>query len=234
MLAARSGYKYFADIIMPNTCAFCEKVIKWDRLLCNECSENVPDTFDGLILIENTNGAVGVFYYEDDIVGLIYKLKHGGAVFNFAELCAGFIAEKLQKRDISSSIDIVTSVPMHISKKIVRGRDQAELIARFTADKLGKPTDLHLLSRKMDHTEQHKLERDERRIHAEDVYSAAKKHRDIKGKTILICDDVITTGSTIRACAVQLRSMGAEKVYACSAAVSSVYKNRSNKDSIIP
>ena len=234
MLAAKAGYKYLTDIIMPNTCALCEKVIKWDALLCEKCRGDIPETFDGFIRIENTDGAVGVFYYEDDIIGLIYKLKHGGAVFNFAELGACLIAEKLANRGIAENIDIVTSVPMHFSKKIVRGRDQAELIARFTADKLGKPSDLHLLCRKKDSTEQHKLEREERQGHADKVYLAAKNHRDIKGKTILICDDVITTGSTIRACAAQLRSMGAEKVYACSIAVSAVYKDRADKDNIIP
>ena len=117
---------------------------------------------------------------------------------------------------------------------MVRGRDQAELLARFTADKLGKPTDFHLLKRKKDSTEQHKLERDERQLHAEEVYTALSKHRDISGKTVLICDDVITTGSTIRACATQLKSMGAKKVYACSAAVSAVYKKLGDCDEIVP
>lgn len=234
MFASRAVYKYLADIVFPNTCAFCGKVIKWDGLLCEKCKEDMPETFDGLIRIENTDGAVGVFYYEGDIIRLIYKLKHGDAVFNFAELCAGMISDKLRDKGIADNIDIVTAVPMHFSKKMVRGRDQAELLARFTADKLGKPTDFHLLGRKKDKTEQHKLERDERMSHAEEVYTALPKHRDISGKTILICDDVITTGSTIRACAAKLKSMDAKKIYACSAAVSAVYKNRGNTDGIVP
>ncbi|SFB78307.1 ComF family protein [Ruminococcus albus] len=232
MLASKPVYKYLADIVFPNTCAFCGNVIKWDNILCEKCAEDIPDTFEGLIRIENTDGAVGVFYYESDIIGLIYKLKHGDAVFNFAELSAGMIAERLLARKIADSIDIVTAVPMHISKKIIRGRDQAELLGRFVADKLGKPTNFHLLGRKKDSTEQHKLEREERQSHAEEVYTALPKHRDISGKTVLICDDVITTGSTIRACAAQLKSMGAKKVYACSAAVSAVYKDRG--DDILP
>ncbi|SEK23291.1 ComF family protein [Ruminococcus albus] len=234
MLAAKPVYKYLADIVFPNTCAFCGKVIRWDGLLCEKCAGDMPETFDGLIRIENTDGAVGVFYYENDIIGLIYKLKHGDAVFNFAEISAGMIADRLKVRKIADSIDIVTAVPMHFSKKIVRGRDQAELLARFVADKLGKPFNFHLLGRKKDSTEQHKLERDERQSHAEEVYTTLSKHSDISGKTILICDDVITTGSTIRACASQLKSMGAKKVYACSAAVSAVYKERGDGDNIVP
>jgi competence protein ComFC len=234
MLATKGVYKYLADIVFPNTCALCGKVIKWNGLMCEKCAGDMPETFEGLIHIENTDGAVGVFYYEGDIIGLIYKLKHGDSVFNFAELSADMIADKLRKRGISESIDIVTAVPMHFSKKMVRGRDQAELLARFTADKLGKPTDFHLLKRKKDSTEQHKLERDERQLHAEEVYIALSKHRDISGKTVLICDDVITTGSTIRACAAQLKSMGAKKVYACSAAVSAVYKKIGDCDDIVP
>lgn len=102
-------------------------------------------------------------------------------------------------------------------------------MARFVADALGKPTDFTLLCRKKDNTEQHKLERDDRRSHAEQVYSEVEKHSDISGKTILICDDVITTGSTIRACAAHLRHMGAKKVYACGAAVATGNKQYADK-----
>ena len=234
MLVTKKGYKYIADIVMPNTCAFCGKVIEWDRLLCSVCEDDMPEKFDGSVLIENTDGAFGCFYYENKIIDLIYRLKHGGAVYNFAELCADMISEKLINKGIADDIDLVTSVPMNLRKKIVRGHDQAEVLAKFVADKLGKPVERKLLYRSSDSTEQHKLERDERREHADKVYSLSAGHKDIKGKTILICDDVITTGSTVRACAAKLREAGADKIYACSAAVSSKYKEYSDKENIIP
>ena len=123
---------------------------------------------------------------------------------------------------------------MHRRKRLARGQNHAERAARFVADKLSRPVDLSLLERSGDTTEQHKLEKEERRSHAENVYKAAKHHSDIKGKTILICDDVITSGSTISACAERLKEMGAAKVYACSAAVSDVYRDSKDMDHIIP
>lgn len=224
MLYTKAAYKYLADIIMPNSCAFCGRVIAWDRLLCDSCGGELPESFDGVIPIENTEGAVGIFYFEDKIAELIYKLKQGGDVYNFAELCAARIAERLRGQGLAEDIDLVTAVPMHRSKRLARGQDQAELLARFTADALGKPADFKLLRRDKDKTEQHKLEKDERQAHAERVYSSRESHRDIKGLTLLICDDVMTTGSTIRACGAHLKKMGAEKVYAASAAVSTVYR----------
>lgn len=232
MLYTKAGYKYIADIIMPNSCALCGRVIRWDKLTCDKCGSELPETFDGVVPIENTDGAVGVFFFEDKIKALIYKLKRGGAVNNFAELCSSITAERLRSLGWADEIDAVTAVPMHRSKRIMRGRDQAELLASFTADALNKPVDFKLLRRSSDRTEQHKLKRDERKAHAEQIYSAAENHSDIKGKTVLICDDVITTGSTIRACAIHLKKMGAEKIYACGAAVSEVYKKQMNKTSM--
>ena len=233
MLSTKAGYRYIADIFLPNRCALCGRVIVWDRLICTDCGNDLPETFEGSLAIGNTVCAVGVFYYGGNISKLIYGLKHGRAVFNFAELGAEMIAERLRKRGIADKIDIVTCVPMHRSKVIARGRDQAAVIAKFTADKLGKPTDLRLLRRSKDKTEQHKLsEKSERTAHAQAVYCAAKGHADISGKTVLICDDVITTGSTVSACAALLLSMGAEKVYAGSIAVSEYYKEYENKEYI--
>lgn len=231
MLHTKAWYKYIADIIMPNSCAFCGRVIVWDKLVCDKCANDLPETFDGVIPIENTEGAVGVFFFEEKITDRIYKLKHSGAVNNFAELCTSMIAERLRDLDWAAEIDIVTAVPMHRSKKILRGRDQAELLAKFTADALEKPTDFKLLGHIRDRTEQHNIaDPKERHFHAEKIYYAAENHNDIKGKTLLICDDVITTGSTVRACAFHLKKMGAAKVYACGAAVSKYYKKSGVKN----
>lgn len=234
LLSTKTGYRFIADLFMPNRCALCGNVIKWDKLMCKSCENDPPETFGGSLKIENTVCAVGAFFYEDSIIDLIYGLKHGGTVNNFAEYSAVVIAEKLRSRGIADEIDIVTAVPMYRGKKIARGRDQAELLAAYIADKLDKPTEFGALRRLRDKTEQHKLtDKADRQAHAEAVYSSADAGR-VEGKVVLICDDVITTGSTIRACAAQLMSMGAKKVYACSAAVSAHYKKFGDAEYIIP
>ena len=219
MLVRDKRYKYLSDIILPNSCAFCSKVIRWDKLLCEDCKADLPKMFSTDISVKNCAGSYSVFVYENDIVDLIYRLKHGGSVYNFAELCALMIGEKLTGSGLTDKIDIVTAVPMNIRKRILRGHDQAELLARFVADVLHKPSDMTMLRRSYDKTEQHKLSGSERADHAQDVYYANEKHTDITGKCILLCDDVITTGSTMSVCAGILKAMGASEVYCCSAAI---------------
>ena len=220
MLFTNRRYKYLADIIMPNSCALCGKVIVWDRLVCDECSADMPREYTEMQKFANIEGAVSAFYYEDKIISRIYRLKNDADVNNFAELSALKIAERLCEQGLTDKIDVVTAVPMHIRKKLVRGRNQAELLARFVADAINRPTDFSMLARISDKTEQHKLMREERAAHARKIYIANRKHSDIRGKTVLICDDVITTGSTISACGGVLKELGASEVYACSAAVS--------------
>ncbi|MBE6872986.1 MAG: ComF family protein [Ruminococcus albus] len=224
MLFTDPLYKYIIDLVMPNSCPFCGKLLIWDRLLCDDCEADMPEKFREELKIGNVDGAVGAFYYEDKIIGQIYSLKRGGNVNNFAELSSRIIAERLTEQGISDKIDIVTAVPMYLVKKLTRGRNQAELLAGFVADAISKRTDFSLLARRKDTTEQHKLEKAERLKHAEEVYAMNRKHTDISGKTVLICDDVITTGATIGVCAKVLKTAGAAEVYACSAAVSVIDK----------
>lgn len=219
MIVRNKRYKFLADIVLPNSCAFCGKVIRWDRLMCDKCEADIPDTFTVSAHVDNCVKSLSVFVYEDDIIGSIYHLKHGGDINNFAELCALKIGEKLGDMKITDNIDLITAVPMNIAKRIRRGHDQAAVLARFIADVLDRPVDLSLLRRKSDKIEQHKLSRTDRAVHAAEVYFINEDHNDISGKTILICDDVITTGSTMSVCAGLLREMGAKEVYCCSAAV---------------
>ena len=218
MISKRQAYRYAVDIFLPNRCGICDKVIRWDKLICEDCEKNAE-------LIENCcrgtelGKMYGVFEYKDDIRKLIMRLKHMGDVDNFAEFCAVKLAETLEAEGLAQSIDIVTAVPMHRSKRLRRGRDQARVIAKFVSGELGKQTDFSLLERTADTTEQHKLDKHERKEHAEKIYRAAGKAHDLTGKRVLICDDVITTGSTMRACSEQLKKLGAQEVICCSAAM---------------
>ncbi|WP_294408587.1 phosphoribosyltransferase family protein [uncultured Ruminococcus sp.] len=218
MVSRRSSYKYLIDIILPNRCPVCSKVIKWDKLVCEKCIDTLPLAELNKSGAEECEMTYSAFVYKDKVKDLIYSLKYSGASGNFAEYSAMLTAGYMKIDGVADKIDIVTAVPMHISKKRLRGGDQAELLAKLTADILGKPADLHLLKRTRDKTEQHMLSARERKQHADMVYIKNPKHGRIDGKTVLICDDVITTGSTMNACARLLKEMGAAAVYGCSAA----------------
>lgn len=222
-------YKFLTDIIVPNKCPVCAKAIKWDGLLCKNCEDKLAFADNAGISISAAEDSVALLIYKGEVKDMIYSLKHSGEANNFAEYCAEGLCRRLAVKGIDSRIDIVTAVPMNAGKKFLRGYNQAELIAEFAADILKKPADFRLLVRKGGGGEQHLLSPEERRRHAFDIYGEKKGHRDISGKRVLICDDVITTGSTMNVCAELLKKMGAKEVYCCSAATSEYNEKASDE-----
>lgn len=105
------------------------------------------------------------------------------------------------------------------TKRSLRGYNQAERIAGFAAKRLGKPLTKDLLIHKLNSFEQHTLNYNERQKNAELVFKINSDNRDICGKRILLCDDVVTTGATMNMCAELLKSIGAKDV--CGAAICS-------------
>ena len=153
--------------------------------------------------------------YEDICVKAIHQLKDDRQL-NFAEYSAKLLGNVLRENGIAQQADIITSVPMHRSKRRKRGYDQAQKLAHFTAMELGIREVHRLLGRTKDTAEQHTLTAAQRKTHAEDIYYSLAKHTDIKGKNVLLFDDVYTTGATLNVCSRLLKEMGAKKVF-CAA-----------------
>jgi ComF family protein len=102
-------------------------------------------------------------------------------------------------------------VPVHASRRRRRGFNQAEELARRLSEKLGIPVDSHILIRTKKTVPQKNLNPAERLRNLEQAFSVASlPPRD---KTILLIDDIYTTGATAEACAKILKEAGAEKVY---------------------
>ena len=232
MASRRLIYKFLIDIFLPNSCPICGKVLKWNELLCADCEQKLEFADS-----ENTNKnlpekvyfdkAFAVTYYENEVKDVIYRLKQGECR-NFAEYSSQKLAEILKKDGTADGIDVVTAVPMHRKKKAERGCNQAEILAGYLKCFLKKPKDFKLLKVKADKISQHHLSAVQRQNHAEKLYFVNKKHKDISGKTVLICDDVMTTGSTLNICAKLLKEKcKAKKVY-CAVCAKTKFENKSD------
>ncbi len=228
-LSNGGGIKMFlVDLIFPSRCPFCDKVIPYDRLCCERCfdeckwsDENIcrycgKSVLRGCLCDEVTyDECVCAAYYSGNARKAIRNLKyrHEGAG---AVVFGRVLHDMLIERDLLKSIDIAVPVPMYKGKLRERGYNQAELIAR----EIVRNTDISirndLIYRDDPETEQHLLGAEERRKAAFSQYHAAKAELD--GETILLIDDVLTTGSTFSACTDELRRIGAGKVI-CAAAV---------------
>lgn len=114
----------------------------------------------------------------------------------------------------------IVPVPLHKARRRERGYNQSETIARGASGACGIPVTPSLLARTRDTESQTKLDAGERRKNVEGAFAARTRGMEpLSGKTVIVMDDVITSGATIRACALELRRAGAARVLAASAAL---------------
>lgn len=145
---------------------------------------------------------------------LIKKLKFGGKKYIAAEL-AKLMADEYYSENIKA--DVILFVPMTDKEIKERGYNQSELLACEMSARLGLPVAEKLVKTK-DTDRQKKLSAKERRENLKDVFDVVGKE-EIKGKNILIIDDVFTTGATVNECARVLKKAGARKVFSVTACI---------------
>jgi competence protein ComFC len=120
----------------------------------------------------------------------------------------------LQK--LNWSLDIITPVPLGLVRFRERGYNQATLLARPIALYLKLPFSSRLLTRTRETRSQVGLTLGERQQNMESAFRASGK--SVRGKSILVVDDVATSGATFNACAKALLDEGATNVYSFSLA----------------
>ncbi len=121
----------------------------------------------------------------------------------------------------SWGVELLVPVPLHKSRRKLRGFNQAELIARGLGRELGLPVSSELLLRTRKTVAQKELNDQERRANLKNAFQVAKNK--VSPKKILLIDDIYTTGSTIDAAAAVLLDHGAEKVYFLSISIGRGY-----------
>ncbi|MFH1375603.1 MAG: ComF family protein [Patescibacteria group bacterium] len=134
--------------------------------------------------------------------------------YKFSENLAGRLAQILscsiqQKSYIGERV--ITPVPLHRKRERWRGFNQAELLATAVAEKLNLPLE-HLLVRTKNTPQQAKLSKQERLKNLDDAFTLISKVT-VKNKTVILVDDIASTGSTLFECAKVLEKHGAKEVW---------------------
>ncbi len=231
-------FRAAADVIYPPKCVGCGEVIddrRTSRMLCTSCygkflseitekchgcgrelslctctpKSFIPDGFAYSMPYDKEKGVTRRLI-------LCCKNRRISAVFSkISEL----MAETAEKRGIIKEADMITFVPRSPELAAKNGIDQAEELAKQLSKKVGIkciPTIAHRhFSR-----EQKTLHGAARTANAERAYVFYADASRVKGKFVILVDDVVTTGSTVNACAELLKQAGAEKVFCLSAAKS--------------
>jgi ComF family protein len=145
-------------------------------------------------------------YYGGTLERVLHALK-----FRRHDFFADPLAELMNERLTDTSFDAVVPIPMHRAKLRRRGYNQAELLARALAHLIRVRPEPELLTRTGERATQSRLSRAERRANVRGAFAASRR---AAGKSILLVDDVCTTGETLRACAAALLRHGASRVCA--------------------
>jgi ComF family protein len=154
--------------------------------------------------------------YRGSLERLLHALKFQRHDF-LADALSGLLEETLRVRG-DLAFDLVIGVPMPPARERRRGYNQAELLARALSRRLGIRCDMTLLARQGERAVQSTLPKRQRAGNVRGAFAASAL---VKGTSILLVDDISTTGETLRACATALREAGAARVCAIAVAKAS-------------
>ena len=209
-------------LLFPPKCVLCKQLLTRNETdLCHHCRENAPvfrRTERNITFVAHWTA---LWYYKDDVRSSLHRFKFSGRR-NYASSYARLLGLKLQYR-FTEQIDVITWVPVSRLRRLKRGYDQSALLAQTLGRELSLP--VKRLLRKVRHTPPQSgfREASRRRANVLGAYLAISSDC-IQGKTILLLDDVVTTGSTASECAKTLLTAGAKQVLFAAVAATHIEK----------
>ncbi len=198
------------SFIFPNKCPVCNCVISYNSLICKSCSEKIQNLNlkrEIFKIKKQSIYCVAPFKYDGLIRQSVLSFKFKGRM-SYAAFFAYMMSQTIKK--YYSDMDFITFVPISNNRKLKRKFDQSEILSEKISKIINVPLK-RTLEKTVDNAEQHNLEKSEREKNILNVYTVMNDD-DIKGKNILLIDDVCTTGSTLKECARILINSGAKSV----------------------
>lgn len=203
--------KTILSVVFPTFCPVCnKKLTNAQDEICEDCLSRLPRTNEVAIQGNMTEdkfqefpnfirGAAWLqFSKNNEVSELIHKFKykkHPQIGYNLARAAV----KEYVPFDFFNTIDIIIPVPLHPKRMQERGFNQAEWIARGLSDETGIPYDTDHLKRLINNTHQANLLGLERSQNVSNIFEI-NHPEELYRKHILLVDDVITTGATLRSC----------------------------------
>ena len=229
MISLSALLQHTADAILPGQCALCATP-SGHHALCAPCENDLPlPTADACPRCADTSAAhavcahclsdspafdacIAAWPYAFPVDHLIHALK-----FHHCLQLGPWFAEHLARLigHGNGLIDVVVPMPLHPNRLAARGYNQAIEIARPLARKIDRPLLVDACRRIRETPQQATLDRASRR---DNLVSAFHSDTDLNGQTVLLIDDVMTTGASAHAVAQALKSAGAARVLVAVAA----------------
>ncbi len=204
------------NVLMPRTCAVCDKPLDADEhFLCRKCLMELPRThyedidfnpfeqlMAGKVPVERCTSYF--FYHKSDpYASILHDIKYRH-VPTMGRWLSERAANDMRDSGFFDGIDAIVPVPLHYTKLASRGYNQSHYLAQGLSRVIGAPV-IKGIKAVREHSSQTHKDAVERAKNIEGMFAANTRHiKELTGKHVLIVDDVVTTGSTLLACATAL------------------------------
>ena len=189
----------------PHICQRCGEVLKSGGAHCYACRGSKAKEYKCKIIRS-------AFMFNTSSRALVHALNYQRADY-VAKSMGNLLLSQFTHYPELSAANLIIPVPLHPKKKRARGYNQSELLARDFARRVKLELDTVSLVRTRDTVSQTTLGRQGRLENMVGAFTCVRPEA-VKGKTVLLIDDVATTGATLEGCAVALRQAGAKRVLA--------------------
>ncbi len=201
-----------AALLYTRRCPACGgEMIPEERFVCTACRLRIPTTdfasaesnvmaqrFWGLVPVER---ATALFWFVEGSMWrrMVHRFKYGGH-WLLARRFGEWLGSELRHNGGFAGVDVVVPVPLHWRKRLARGYNQSEYVAEGVAAELGVECDFRSVRRVRNNPSQTGQPRHGRWENVEGIFRVRRPER-LRGRHVLIVDDVFTTGATICSCA---------------------------------
>ncbi len=212
MLTFSDTLSEIAALLLPRRCPVCHgEMLPEERFVCTSCRFDIPLTgfaanptnpmiqrFWGIVPVER---AAALFWFREGSAwrDAVHRFKYGGR-WILARRLGEWLGSELLSGEGYADVELVVPVPLHWRKRLARGYNQSEYIAEGVAATLGSRCDFRALKRTRNNPSQalgHRLDRWE---NVEGIF-AVRDAKRLRGRHILLVDDVFTSGATVTSCA---------------------------------
>lgn len=200
------------SLILPRTCIACGRVLlENEGCMCLACRYNMPLTnfskhkdnpvkllFENVLPVES---ATAMFWFVggSEWQRIVHNFKYYGRWF-FAQKMGEWLGEEMRDSGNFDDVDLIIPIPLHYRRRLRRGYNQSEQLALGVGRKMGVKCDFSSVRRRLYNDSQTSKSRSERWENVEEIFEVRNIAR-LRGRHILLVDDVLTTGATMASCA---------------------------------
>ena len=210
-------FQSMLNLFYPAKCPFCGKILDVKVIsVCEDCVSSLPYTSipDGRRGLVNIEECISPLYYRGTVRDALHRYKFGG-VSAYSDLFGKMIYDAV--KDSGIVFDIISWVPLSRRRLRSRGYDQAFLLAEKVSEISGVKIEKTLKKVRNVRAQSSTGNRNARRDNIRDAYIPLNIE-SVRGKAILLVDDIVTTGATLEECARVLKSAECGTIYAATLA----------------